>query len=91
QMGDRVRSRQKALDRIILSMREKVGDHLVRVAIVHAADPITAQKLVEKAKTFLNTKEIVISELSIPVAANLGPGTVGLVAIPVEEDGEESL
>lgn len=89
QMGDKVRSRQKALDRIIASMKDRVGDRLIRVAVVHAADPITAQKLVEKVKILLNVKEIVISELSIPVAANLGPGTVGLVAIP-ESDGEES-
>ncbi len=33
-------------------------------------------------------KEIVISELAIPVAAHLGPGTIGLVLypkLPIEE------
>jgi small neutral amino acid transporter SnatA (MarC family) len=38
--------------------------------------------MVEKAKERLNVKEIFITELAIPVAANLGPGTIGIVAIP---------
>lgn len=29
--------------------------------------------------------KLVITDLSIPVAAHLGPGTVGIVAYPVEE------
>jgi hypothetical protein len=29
-----------------------------------------------------NTKELILTELSIAVAANLGPGTVGLIVFP---------
>ncbi len=84
--GEKVRTRQKALDRLLGYVRERVGQQKILMAVVHAADPETAQLLVEKSKTLFNIKELIVTELSIPVAAHLGPGTVGIVAIPVEED-----
>jgi fatty acid-binding protein DegV len=84
--GEKVRTRQKALDRLLSYVRERVGQQKILMAVVHAADPETAQLLVEKSKTLFNIKELIVTELSIPVAAHLGPGTVGIVAIPVEED-----
>jgi DegV family protein with EDD domain len=84
--GEKVRTRQKALDRILDCVGERVGKRRILMAVVHAADPMTAQVLVDKAKTLFNIKELIVTELSIPVAAHLGPGTVGIVAIPVEED-----
>jgi DegV family protein with EDD domain len=84
--GEKVRTRQKALDRILECVKERVGQQKVMMAVVHAADLETAQALVERAKSRFNIKEIFITDLSIPVAAHLGPGTVGIVAIPIEED-----
>ncbi len=84
--GEKVRTRQKALDRILECVKERVGNQAVSLGIVHAADPDTAQALMERARLLFNIKDMVVSELSIPVAAHLGPGTVGIVAIPVEED-----
>ena len=84
--GEKVRTRQKALDRILDRAREGVGQQRVLMAVVHAADPETAQYLVGKAKMLFNIKELIVTDLSIPVAAHLGPGTVGMVAIPIEED-----
>jgi fatty acid-binding protein DegV len=37
-------------------------------------------------KTVLNCKELIFTELSTGIAANLGPGTVGIVAYPVNEE-----
>jgi DegV family protein with EDD domain len=84
--GEKVRTRQKALDRILDCVKERVGQQKVIMAVVHAADLETAQALVERAKSRFNLREIFITDLSIPVAAHLGPGTVGIVAIPVDED-----
>ena len=86
-IGDKVRTRQRALEKVVELVKEKVGKHQVIIAIVHAADMETANALVDKAKQMLNVCEVIITELAIPVAANLGPGTVGIVAIPVEERG----
>jgi DegV family protein with EDD domain len=82
ELGDKVFSRQRSLDSILETVKARVGEQAVRLAIVHAADLETARKMVIKAKERLNVKEIFITELSIPVAANLGPGTIGIVAIP---------
>ncbi len=86
QIGDKVRTRQKSIERILESVRNRVGSKKVNIAIVHANDIEAAKSLVERAKKLFNIHEIVITELSIPVAANLGPGTVGIVAIPIEEE-----
>jgi len=84
-IGDKVRTRQKALDKVLEIVRERVGKNQVLLAVVHAADLSTARVLMECAKQYLVVKEVIMTDLAIPVAANLGPGTVGLVAIPVEE------
>ena len=84
-MADRVRTRQRALDHIIEIVKEQVGDKLVNTAVVHARAPEVAQFMVEKIQTTLNCCETIVTDLSIGVAANLGPGTVGVVAYPIEE------
>ncbi len=84
--SEKVRTRQKALDRILDCVKERVGQQKVMLAVVHAADLDTAQVLLERAKSRFNVKEVFIADLSIPVAAHLGPGAVGIVAIPIEED-----
>jgi DegV family protein with EDD domain len=84
-MADRVRTRQRALDHIVQVAREHVGGKLVNIAVVHARAPEVAQVLMDKVRQTLNCCETIITELSIGVAANLGPGTVGVVAYPVEE------
>lgn len=84
-MAERVRSRQRSLDHIIESVSQQMGQRLVNIAVVHARSPHAAQELKDRIAQLLNCKELVITNLSIGVAANLGPGTVGVVAYPVEE------
>jgi DegV family protein with EDD domain len=83
--ADKVRTRQHALDHILEAVRERVGERKVEMAIVHAADPETARSLIDRAKKIFNIRDLIMTDLSIPVAAHLGPGTVGIVAYPVEE------
>ena len=49
-----------------------------------AQDPQAGEQLAKAACNRLNCNEMIITELSIGVAANLGPGTVGVVAYPAE-------
>ncbi|MDO8970616.1 MAG: DegV family protein, partial [Saprospiraceae bacterium] len=86
--GEKVRTRQKALDRILECVKERVGSQKIVLAVVHAADPEMAREMVEKARRIFNIQELIVTELSIPVAAHLGPGTIGIIAIPVEEDSK---
>jgi DegV family protein with EDD domain len=83
-MAERVRTRKAALDRVIEMAKEEFGDKPVILATLNARDPKSGEVLLEEAKKHFNHKETMMSELSISVAANLGPGTVGLVVYPLE-------
>jgi DegV family protein with EDD domain len=83
-MSERVRTRKGSLDRVIEIAKEEYGDKPVYLAVIHARDPKSGEGLLEQAKSSFNHKETMISELSISIAANLGPGTVGLVVYPLE-------
>jgi DegV family protein with EDD domain len=83
-MAERVRTRKAALDRVIEIAKEEFGKQPVYLAVVHARDPKSGQSLLEDAKSHFNHKETMLGELSISIAANLGPGTVGLILYPTE-------
>jgi fatty acid-binding protein DegV len=82
---DKVRTRSRAIERVLDMVRERVGDKKVNIAIVHARDLQTAEDLKARVKKLLNVKDLITTELSISVAAHLGPRTVGVIAYPVEE------
>jgi DegV family protein with EDD domain len=83
-MAERVRTRKASLARVIEIAKEEYGDKPVYLAVVHARDLESGKELLEQAKSSFNYKETMISDLSISVAANLGPGTVGLFVYPIE-------
>jgi len=86
QVGQKVRTRQRALDTIVDEVRRRLGGQPTNLAVVHADTPETAQMLIEKIKARIPAvREIIMSELSIVVAAHLGPGAIGIVAIPIGE------
>jgi fatty acid-binding protein DegV len=60
-----------------------VDDQLVNIAVVHSQSLSTAKELMEKVRQTLRVNEAIISELSIGIAANLGPGTIGIAAYAV--------
>jgi fatty acid-binding protein DegV len=62
-----------------------MGERPVNAAVVHAHDPQSGQELLEQVRAKLNCQQLILTELSISVAANLGPGTVGIIAYPLEE------
>jgi DegV family protein with EDD domain len=84
-LSERTRTRKRSIDRIVDIVCEGVGNKLVNIAVVQAQAPDIGAELVDRINKMLNCKEIIMTELSIGVAANLGPGTVGIVAYPVEE------
>ncbi len=81
-VSELVRTRRKSLESIVSQVEERFGKTPVKVAIVHAHDQESADILKEMVEKALNTVETVFTELSISVAANLGPKTVGIVAMP---------
>jgi len=85
ELGDRVRTRRRSLEYVLTTIGERMGDRLVNAAVVHAEDPGSGAILMDSVRSRLRCKQLIMTELSIGVAANLGPGTVGVVAYPVEE------
>jgi len=83
-MEERVRTRKAALERVVEMAKNEYGDMLVYLAVVHARDPKSGEGLLEEAKKHFNHKEAILGELGISIAANLGPGTVGLIIIPAD-------
>jgi len=83
-MTEKVRTRNGSLDRLIAMVKEEMGDRPLIMSIVHARDPKAGQELLEQARKNFNVKELILADLSISLAANFGPGTVGIVAFPAE-------
>lgn len=82
-MKERVRTRQRSLDRVLEIIHERVDGSLVNVAVVHSQSLQAAKQLMQKVRQTLRVNELILSELSIGVAANLGPGTIGIIAYPI--------
>ena len=84
EMVGKVRTRKAALKRITEMAKERYGDRPMYLGIVHARDLQAGEKLLADAEGFFNTKDTVITDLSLSLATNFGPGTVGIVLYPAE-------
>lgn len=87
-MADKVRTRSRSLDRMLEMVGQRMGNQQVNMAVVHAFDPLTGETIMDQVRKMFNIKELIMTELSIAVAANLGPHTIGIVAYPVNETDE---
>ncbi|MEZ0397371.1 MAG: DegV family protein [Anaerolineales bacterium] len=85
EMADKVRTRSRAIERLLDLLHQRFGRQPLQMAAVHARDPQAAAALAARAAKLFNIRELILTELSVAVAANLGPGTVGLVAYPAGE------
>jgi DegV family protein with EDD domain len=85
EMAERVRTRGRALDRVLALLYHRFDGDPVHAAVVHARDPQSAESLRERVKKMFNIRELILTELSVSVAANLGPGTVGVIMYPAGE------
>jgi DegV family protein with EDD domain len=81
---EKVRTRKASLDRVVKIGLEAFGDQPVHIGVLHARDPKAAANLLEEAKKHFNYIDTELSDLSVSLAINLGPGTVGLVLYPAE-------
>jgi DegV family protein with EDD domain len=82
-MREKVRTRQRAINRVLEIIQQRVGDRLVNIAVVHSQSLEAAKELMKKVNETFRVNEAILSDLSIGVAANLGPGTIGIIAYAV--------
>ena len=78
----RVRTLKKAHRYIVDFVKDRVGDRPIKFAAIHAGAPLAGQSILDLASSELNVTEKMLVDMTIPVAINLGPGALGLVAIP---------
>lgn len=76
---ERIRTKRKALDRVIELVTEQVqGKDNIRLATLHANTADEARALLDQAAELLQPVETIFSEVSPVIGTHAGPGTVGL-------------
>jgi len=82
---ERVRSRRKAIERLLVRTLEQHGtDRALNLAVVHANAPEDGRRLLDRVVATFPVNRVLVTELALSVAVHLGPGTVGVVAYPAE-------
>ncbi len=82
---ERVRTRKASIERVIAMAQHDFAQAPIFLGVLQANDLPAGQALLRQAPPHFNVVgEPVLTDLSISVAANLGPGTVGLVLYPAQ-------
>ena len=75
---ERVRTRQKALERLVELLEERIaGRSPVRLAALHASTIESAEQLMQAATERIHTVETLLADVSPGVGVHLGPGCAG--------------
>lgn len=78
-MREKVRTRRRAIDRLLQLTADSVGDSPVNLGVVHAEALDEGQALLTRAQAMLNCQESYINHLSPGLAVQFGPGTLGII------------
>lgn len=73
----RPRSRQKAMDRILIEIGRSAGALPIHVAVMHADAAEEAQILQDRIKREFNCVELIFTQFAAFMGAHTGPGLVG--------------
>ena len=76
------RSRRSGIDRILKTMRNKVGSKPVHVAVMHAYAPEEAESLRDRVSSEFNCAELWVTEFSPVMGYVCGTGTLALAFYP---------
>jgi len=84
EVGENVRTRGKALDRLIDRLDEAMGRTTpINLAVIHARAREEGLSLLERAKEIFNVQETLFGDLVASLAVHGGPGIIGLFAYPI--------
>ncbi|MFN2165484.1 MAG: DegV family protein [Anaerolineae bacterium] len=82
ELAERVRTRSAALNRLLDRAVDEFGCRPLNIAVVHAEALDSASALLAEAQSRLDCRRVFVARLAPSLVANLGPGTLGLVAYP---------
>jgi DegV family protein with EDD domain len=77
--AERVRTRQRAMDRLIEMLEAVVP--FERLAIVHSEALDSVAELRQKAASWLRDHQVVVANLTPVIGAHIGPGVVGFAVV----------
>jgi DegV family protein with EDD domain len=80
---ENVRTRGKAIERLLTLTEATFGDKLLNMAVIHARAEEDGKKLLELVKKRFNVKETLFGDLVASLAVHGGPGVVAVFAYPV--------
>jgi len=75
---ERVRTKGKALQRLVVLAEEKANGRPLHIGIIHANAPQIAQEFCEQITHHLDCKEVITLELSPVIGVHVGPGAIGI-------------
>lgn len=81
--NENVRTRGKAVERILELTEENIGSDPANIAVVHADSPEEGWALLERAQTRFNVKDHLFGDLVPSLAVHGGPGILGLFGYKV--------
>lgn len=80
---ERVRTRKRAIARLLELVEEKVGKSEAHFTVLHCEANEEARELGQQVKAKFNCAELVIAEAGPVIGTHAGPGTLGLSFYPV--------
>jgi DegV family protein with EDD domain len=79
---ERVRTRRRAFERLIEYARERHADGADAWVVQHVQDPEAARHLVEECRQVFDREPVFVSEIGPVLGAHVGPGLLGVGAVP---------
>jgi DegV family protein with EDD domain len=79
---ERVRTRRRAFERLIEYARERHSDGADAWVVQHVQDPEAARHLVEECRQIFDDEPVFVSEIGPVLGAHVGPGLLGVGAVP---------
>jgi DegV family protein with EDD domain len=83
---EKVRSRRRAIERMLDLTAARVGDNPIYLGIIHAESPDEAQELLAQAEARFNCRESYVNDLSMGLAVQFGPGTLAVISCPAPQE-----
>jgi DegV family protein with EDD domain len=81
---ERVRTRARAFQRLVDYAQQRHDDGADAWAVQHIQDPESAARLIEACKPIFGREPTVVSEIGPVIGAHVGPGLLGVGAVPVQ-------
>jgi DegV family protein with EDD domain len=85
---DRIRTKSKALERLLELVQEGADGQPIHAGVVHAQAPEEAARLRSRLEDRFECLEVETYELSPVIGTHVGPGTLGIAMYPDEQPSE---